>query len=179
MADKQKRPGRRDYLNNFKMDDSGKYAYRGSYMAYTNGEESWKKDLTQIWICCAVPIVLLVILGFLPHSGLDGNLIVLLPYGLGIVALFVLVWKVARLTHGGLRLRKYVYDATVKVLPGYAAAVIITAAFALVGIIITLILGSFQGTIFSFFLFIAGQLCAGFGGVFIQRITRQMNWSET
>ena len=160
MADKQKRPGRRDYLNNFKMDDSGKYAYRGSYMAYTNGEESWKKDLTQIWICCAVPIVLL-------------------PYGLGIVALFVLVWKVARLTHGGLRLRKYVYDATVKVLPGYAAAVIITAAFALVGIIITLILGSFQGTIFSTILFIAGQLCAGFGGVFVQRIIRQMNWSET
>ena len=179
MADKQRRPGRRDYLNNFKMDDSGKYAYRGTYMAYTNGAESWKKDLIRIWLCCAVPIVLLVILGFLPSSGLDGNLIVLLPYGLGIVALFVLVWKVARLTYGGQRVRKYVYDATVKVLPGYAAAVIITAAFALVGIIITLILGSFRGTIFSSILFIVGQLCAGFGGVFVQRIIRQMHWAET
>lgn len=179
MAEKQKRPGRRDYLNNFKMDDSGKYAYRGTYMAYKNGGESWKRDLIRIWVYCAVPIILLIILGFLPHSGLDGNLIVLLPYGLGIVALFVLVWKVTRLTHGGLRLRKYVYDATVKVLPGYAAAVIITAAFALVGIIITLILGTFHGTVLSTILFIAGQLCAGFGGVFIQRVIRQMNWSET
>ena len=179
MADKQKRPGRKEYLNQFKMDDSGQYAYRGTFMAYAQGEESWKKDLIQIWLCCAIPTVLLIIMGFLPHSGLDGNLIVLLPYGLGLIALFVLIWKVGRLTLGGKRIRKYVYDATVKVLPGYAAAVIITAAFALVGIIITLIIGSFKGTIFSTILFLAGQICAGLGGVFVQKIIRRMTWTET
>lgn len=179
MAEKQKRPGRKEYLNQFKMDDSGKYAYQGTFMTYTQGEESWKKDLILIWLCCAIPLVLLVVMGFLPQSGLDGNLIVLLPYGIGLVALFALIWKVSRLTYGGQRVRKYVYDATVKILPGYAAAVIITAAFALVGIIITLIIGSFHGTIFSAILFIVGELCAGLGGFFVQKIIRKMDWKET
>ena len=179
MADKQKRPGRKEYLNQFKMDDSGKYAYRGTFMAYTQGEESWKKDLILIWLCCVIPLIVLVVMGFLPHSGLDGNLIVLLPYGLGLIALFALIWKVCRLTYGGMRVRKYVHESTVKKLPGYAAAVIIIAAFALVGIIVTLIMGSFHGTILSMILFIAGELCAGAGGLFIQKIIRKMTWKET
>ena len=178
MAEKKKRPGRKDYLNNFKMNDSGQYAYEGSYMAYTAGEESWKKDLFRIWLCCAVPAVFLIVIGFLSRSGLDGNLLILLPYGLEVVALFVLIWKTARLTHGGMHVRKYVYDATVKVLPGYAAAVIITAVFGLVGIILTLIIGKFHGAVYALILFILAQLLLGGGGLYIQRIICQMEWQE-
>ena len=179
MEPKPTRPGRKDYLNQFKMDDTGQYAYRGTFMAYAAGAESWKKDLLFIWLSCVIPLILLAIMGFLPKSGLDGNLIVLLPYGLSLIALFALIWKVCRLTYGGQKIRKYVYDSTVKTLPGYAAAVMILAAFALVGGIITQILGTFHGTVLSAVLLFAGEICAGLGGFFVQKIIRGMDWKET
>lgn len=178
MAQKGKRPGRREYLNSFKMDDSGLYSYQGTYMEYGAEEADWKKTLIRVWLCCVIPLMLLLVVGFVPDSGLAGNLLILLPYGLEVVALFALIWKVFRITYGGRRIRKYVYDKTIKVLPGYAAAVLITAIFGFAGIIVVLILGRYQGAIYALVIFILGQLLSGAGALWIQKAVREMFWIE-
>lgn len=178
MAQKNKRPGRRDYLNQFKMDDSGIYSYQGTYMEYGKEEADWKRDLIRIWLCCVIPLAFLLVVGFVPDSGLAGNLLILLPYGLEVIALFALIWKVIRITYGGRRIRKYVHDKTIKVLPGYAAAVLITAIFGLAGMIVVPILGKYDGAIYALVIFILGQLLSGAGALWIQKIAKDMFWIE-
>ncbi len=176
--EKKKRWFGKEHLNDFKRDASGEYAYQGSHMEYARDEEQWKKEIRYIWIACVVPAILLLLIGFIPHSGLDGNLLVILPYAAEVIALFIQIWKVVRLSYGGPKLRKYVHHSTADFLPGIAVVVMITAAFALAGIIVSMILKTFNGGTFAMILYFAAQICLGIGGWVIFQLMKKMVWNE-
>lgn len=179
MADnqeKKKRSFRKEYLNDFKKDESGSYSYTGEYKTYCGSTQEWRRDIIILWVSCAVPAALLLVSGFLPGSGLSGNVLIILPYALELIALFILFWKMVRLTYGGMNLRKYVYTSTVGYLPGYTAAAAVCGGLALAGMIAALIIGTFTGTAAGLIIYLAGQLALLAGCFIILRTFRTMKW---
>jgi len=178
MAQKKKRSFRKEYLNDFKKDSSGKYSYTGAVLEYDTERGSWKKDILIMWICCVIPAALLIAIGCMPRGGLTGNFLIILPYALDLIALFIMVWKLVRLTYAGTSIRSYIHKSVVGYLPGFATAAMITAVFSFAGMIITLILRSFEGSTAAAAIYIAAQVTLACGALLIIRTVRAMPWTE-
>ena len=174
---KKKKSFKKEYLNDFKKDDSGKYVNTGAHRSYEGGADSWRRTMIILWICCAVPAALLIAVGCIRNSGLLGNAFIILPYAAEMIVLFVIIWKMVRLTYGGTELRKYVHDSTVIHIPVYAGVAAAIAGIALAGIIISLITGTFSGSIAGIIIYILAQVSLGAGCLVIMRMIRGMNWT--
>lgn len=176
-GEKKKKSFRKEYLNDFQKDGSGKYVYSGEHRTYERGTDSFRKEMFIIWICLAVPAALLIVIGCIPGSGLMGNILIILPYALELIALFIVIWKMVRLTYGGTTLRKYVHESTVLHIPVYASVTAAIAVIALAGIIISLIMGSFSGSTAGMVLYILAQVALGVGSLLTARFVKNMKWS--
>lgn len=176
-GEKKKKSFRKEYLNDFQKDGSGKYVYSGEHRTYEGGADSWRKVMIILWICLAVPATLLIVIGCISRSGLTGNILIILPYALELIALFIVVWKMVRLTYGGMTLRKYVHESTVLHIPVYASVAAALAAIALAGIIISLIMGTFSGNTAGMILYFAAQAALGAGSLITVHLVKTMNWS--
>ncbi|MBE6017223.1 MAG: hypothetical protein E7233_06400 [Lachnospiraceae bacterium] len=176
-GEKKKKSFRKEYLNDFQKNDSGKYVYSGEHRTYEGGAERWRKVMIILWICLAVPAALLIVIGCISGSGLTGNILIILPYALELIALFIVIWKMVRLTYGGMKLRKYVYESTVLHIPVYASVAAAIAAIAFAGIIVSLIIGTFSGSIAGIVLYILTQAALAAGSLVIIRLVKSMKWS--
>ncbi len=174
---KKKKSFRKEYLNDFQKDTSGKYVYSGEHRTYEAGTDQWRRTMTILWICLAVPAVLLIVIGCISGSGLAGNILIILPYALELIALFIVIWKMVRLTYGGMTLRKYVHESTVLHIPVYASVAAAIAALALAGIIISLIMGTFSGSTAGMIIYFAAQAALAAGSLIVVRLVKNMKWS--
>ena len=139
MADnKKKRPFRKEYYNYFQRDLNGNYIYMGPHMVYSGKEGEWSKSIILLWVCVLVPFAALIVQGLIPAAVL-GNPWLTIPYLLEFIALFVMGWKLVRFTYARKKIRKYIYEQTWEILPGFAIAAIITAAIALAGALVSII----------------------------------------
>jgi len=49
-GEKKKKSFRKEYLNDFQKNDSGKYVYSGEHRTYEGGVERWRKVMIILWI---------------------------------------------------------------------------------------------------------------------------------
>ena len=174
--EKKKKSFRKEYLNDFQKDSSGKYVYSGEYRTYEGDADSWRRNMIISWACCVIPAVLLIVIGCIRGSGLIGNILITLPYALELIVLFVIIWKMVRLTYGGMELRKYVHDSTVIHIPVYAGVAAALAVIALAGIIISLIIGTFMGNTAGLVIYILTQAGLAAGSLVMNRVIKAMKW---
>ena len=121
---------------------------------------------------------MLIVLGLMPDSGLAGNALIMAPYALSFLALFIVIWKLVRFSGAGTRMRKYVYEQTAEILPVYAFIAAGLGAAGVICMIITLCLGTFSGSVVSMVLyFIMGVVLAAGGTVMAVRI-RRLKWEN-
>ncbi|MBR1811211.1 MAG: hypothetical protein IJ766_06145 [Clostridia bacterium] len=144
MASKN-RPSRRTYLNDFKRDASGRYIYRGRYLAFDGAEKRRKRLLAKLCVLAFVSVLAVIGAGSLDTAGMDNTFYVLIPYMGEIAFTAALVWATVRLCISGEPLREYIYKATVDRLPKLGFALAISAAVTLICAGIYLTLNGFGG----------------------------------
>lgn len=139
MAERKPR-GRRPWLDDFKLEDSGQYAYQGSHMKFSGDAQLRKRFLWRLGLSMGGAAACTVAAGCLNVGDADNTVYVLIPYMIEVIAAVAFVWSAVRLLLGGSILRSYVFDQTVKRLPVLAVALAVGAAATLIGAAVFLIL---------------------------------------
>ena len=140
---RDKKPGsRRAYLKDFKTDDSGRYSYQGKTLHSSRDLSSYQKEIRTALTVFAAVLAAQLAAGCIPGTGMEGHVLMLLPYALGIGCTVRILWILGRLLANGNSLREYVYKATAEKLDGY-----LTAAQALpVVVVIDAVICTVRGT---------------------------------
>lgn len=127
MAEKKPR-GRRPWLDDMQLDDSGEYAYKGSHMRFAGDEAASRAYRLKLGALSAVLLALTVAAGCLDVGELDNTHYVLIPYMLEVVLTAAFVWAAARLLLKGSLVRAYVFAQTARRLPVLAVLIALSAA---------------------------------------------------
>lgn len=171
---------RREYLNDYQKDASGKYVYTGRMYAFdSKSGKSRKRAYALLWVLCAAAFGAVLGCGFLYVPGMLGCAYVLLPYAAGLIAAGSVLWCVINLTAAGDPMERYEYETTVEKLPGRTAAAFICAAAALLGEIIYLIINGAEGySVVHTIIFIALQCIAGGAAFGVRKLFAKLEWKE-
>ena len=127
---------KKHYLNDFKMQEDGKYAYEGEQYAFAGSESERKTANAKLLTLLCILIASVFGAGFLTGGGMKNSFYVILPYILEAAALFFTAWYIVKLVSKGDTLREYDYNKTVKRLPNSLPVI---AFFAAAGLITSLI----------------------------------------
>ena len=179
-GDKKKKSffGRRAYLDDFKKDESGNYAYAGSYRVCDREGEEFKKWLASCWVFLAAAAACLLACGFIPRTGMDGRAYIILPYAVAVAITAACVVKFVTPSGSGGRLPVYRFEKSLARLPLYAAIGAVLCGFSLVGLLLDLFRGESSGVMPN--VAVTGVLLAAAGSflaLFIPRL-RAVNWTK-
>ncbi|MBR0085000.1 MAG: hypothetical protein IJL97_00470, partial [Lachnospiraceae bacterium] len=83
---------RRGYLDDFKMNEHGRYEFRGQYMISELDKDEFKKRIMLLWVLVLVPFALALISGNF-DTGLNGHPLILIPYAGGVVFAACMMWS--------------------------------------------------------------------------------------
>ena len=142
---RDKKPGsRRAYLKDFKTDDSGRYSYQGKTLHSSRDLSSYQKEIRTALTVFAAVLAAQLAAGCIPGTGMEGHVLMLLPYALGIGCTVRILWIFGRLLANGNSLREYVYKATAEKLDGYLMAAQVLPVLAAVDAVICMIRGTYH-----------------------------------
>ena len=82
----RKRGSRRAYLRDFRPDESGNYTYSGRIYTSALRPDVLRRSLMTAIGVFGAAFVLEIAAGFLPGTGMEGHILMLLPYALGMAA---------------------------------------------------------------------------------------------
>ena len=137
---KKKRPGRRDYLNDFKLSASGEYVYAGDVYRCQVSEDRQKSIQLRLWATVLFAAAVTVADGSIPAPAML-TLFGILPYVGQVAAVGSVIWALSRLSSAGDSVRGYVYRATVLALPRRYLFAILLSATGVMGTAIQAIIG--------------------------------------
>lgn len=106
-----KKKGFKAYLNDFKLNEQGKYIYSGALYGY-GGEKPLKRLKCEILLLSFLPAACAVLSGCIPAPGMINGFYVIIPWALEITAAFSLVWAAVKFAFAEMPLRGYIYQAT-------------------------------------------------------------------
>ena len=176
MAEKKRRPYRKEYLNDFYKNPAGEYVYTGAYYRQ-QGSEAEKNVCRRKLTVETVGIVLAVVLaGCQNAAGMTGSPYVLIPYAAEAIAAFATVWALIRMLCGGDPLRAYIYEKAVAKLPDRAMLLLIFAGASAVGAIIYLILHGFEGKIAGALIYLAMKAAQMILAYDVRHTVRATEW---
>ena len=142
---RDKKPGsRRAYLKDFKTDDSGRYSYQGKTLHSSRELSSYQKEIRTSLAAFAAVLAAQLAAGCIPGTGMEGHILMLLPYALGIGCTARILWIFGRLLANGNSLREYVYKATAEKLDGYLTAAQVLPAVVVTDAVICTVRGTFH-----------------------------------
>ena len=131
--EKKKRKGRRAFLEDFEKQTDGTYKYIGVVWKTKMGQEDFIKRMKVLLVLGILCLVIPLAGGFVPAEGLLNTFYVILPYTAVLVAGITILWGQASWYYHGAQLRDYVYEKTVKALPGRLMAGVICGSIACLG----------------------------------------------
>lgn len=170
---KKKRKGGRAYLNDFKMTLSGEYIYTGAtYLP----EGDYKKTRLLLVVLSAASTALNIFCGSVPAEPMLNTFYVIIPFVVAIACAIRLLWAATRLCINKLPLREYVLKQTFEVIRPVS---VVMTVFSAVTVAATAVFGFIKG--FSAFslltvAFLVSQLLNIFIGLFLSKITKNVNW---
>lgn len=142
---RDKKPGsRRAYLKDFKTDDSGRYSYQGKTLHSSRELSSYQKEIRTALTVFAAVLAAQLAAGCIPGTGMEGHVLMLLPYALGIGCTVRILWIFGRLLANGNSLREYVYKATAEKLDGYLMAAQALPVVVVIDAVICTVRGTFH-----------------------------------
>ncbi|MDO4321814.1 MAG: hypothetical protein Q4C61_04745 [Lachnospiraceae bacterium] len=177
MSEKQ-RKGRRAYLNDIKMNESGKYVYEGTYYAWDEKEKGRRRILAKLWGVCAVLAAAAVAAGCIPAPGMENCVYLVLPYALQVIAAVSVCWGLGRLSLGGNPLREYVYQAAVEKLPGRAVISAVFAGLTAAGELVYVIQNGVQGEAGMFALCLVLEAIVTAAALYLRFAVLKLSWEK-
>ena len=127
MDDKKPR-GRRPWLDEIRLEDSGQYAYKGSHMKFAGDDDACRVFRLKLGVLSAVMLAFTVAAGCLNVGELDNTYDGLIPYLLEVVLTVACVWAAVRLLLKGTLVRAYIFAQTARRLPVLAVLIALAAA---------------------------------------------------
>ena len=124
MKTMNERPPRKKWkhLSHFALGEDGKYTYSGSFMICALPAEQYRRRCRKMLAASLLSAALLVAVGCIPHTGMEGNAFLLMPWGVSLIAGLLLCWSVFMMQKNGPILRQYQYEKTVYAVSRRAAA---------------------------------------------------------
>ncbi len=166
---------RRVYVDDYEVDEDGKYVYRGKAYRWNAPRN---KTLGLFWALSILTLLLQVGGGCVTNVGMTGRTWVMLPYMVGLIAVVLLVWAVYELTDGGDPVREYNYNKSVKKMPRRCLYVIVCNGLAILGELINLLWRSqYNGTVAGALLYMLIE-AAGLAMALVIRVRFQnLSWT--
>lgn len=172
---------RREYLDDYKKDESGKYVYTG--LLYTYADENGRSRKTVyalMWLFTVVLLAALVGGGLFKVPGMVDCPYVLIPYAGAVIAALTMLWGMTSLSMAGHPLTKHDYETTVPKIPRRAYTAAVCSAITILGEIVFLIINGSGGipalnTVFYFVLIAA----AGGSAFASAKLFSAASWKES
>lgn len=137
--EKKSSKNKRSYLNDFKLQDDGKYKYMGATYKMDESKISYKKARKLLSIGSIIVFVLELIAGLVKADGAMDQIYVTIPYVLSMIFVILLAYKCICLYFSRYPLYEYEYKDTVAKYDIYATISLILIIATLVGEIIYII----------------------------------------
>lgn len=103
------RKNKRKYLDDFKINDIGKYEYSGKTYAFSGGKKSFEKALLNLWISAIVIFISAGTAGCFPVESMKNSPYVIIPYVLMLVSTALFIFSLGKVTFAAYPLREYIY----------------------------------------------------------------------
>lgn len=177
MAEK-KYKGRKAYLNDFKKNEKGEYAYEGTMYEWEGEPKDYHRTMKQIWIAGIFLVASAVGAGFFDAPGAINSFYVILPYIISLVASFSILWGIIRLTEGKRPMRAYIYQASVEKLPIRALLTMGASGIALAGELVFVICHGSGGKLPAILGFLMMEALVLLFALGIYKIVQKMPWKK-
>ncbi|MCR5453027.1 MAG: hypothetical protein K6F00_10395 [Lachnospiraceae bacterium] len=166
---------KKDRLEDIKLDESElHYTYQGGYYVWAEDEKSLVKYRTTLFAYLTVPVILFLICGFLPNSGMDGVPLLIIPFAIAFV-IYILMWyKTVRFFAAGDKIRKYVFEETAGRFSMYGQFAVIVSGLGCMAIPILIIMKSFVWVMPGSILYLLTMISSVACGVMFSRDTAGM-----
>ena len=174
--EQRKTPKRREYLNDFKMNEDGKYQYEGILHSLDETEFSYDK-VKKIYLSSILGILLMyIIAGSVRAVGVMNAVFVTLPYVFGFFAAGVLTYKVGSLVFGRYPIRDYDFNSTVLKFKGLVYLVLILTKCTLIGELFYVIKYGIKMYLSGTIVFFACMLGALVISIFFGKFNDKLRW---
>ena len=185
---KEKKKGRRAYLEDIHRTANGKYVYTGQCYKYDEEINTRGSVLMRLWLLILPALAASVASGLFTTPFMKGVWYTVGPYGFEFVAIGAAVWAICRITCNGSILREYVRKQTFGALPlrcwiaaGFAAAGAIGGAVYMIahGTGFTLNSGEVVDQTFRCVAYLCLRVAVIVCCVFTARFAPSVAWNET
>lgn len=174
----RKTPKRKEYLNDFKLNEEGKYEYKGILHELDDKNMSFKK-VKQILIMVDLLILcMFIIAGMVQAVGVMNAMYVTMPYVFSFFAIAVLTFKVIMLHFNHYPIRDYDYKATVEKFSFYITTIIVLIICTLIGELFYIIRYGIEMYLIGTIIFILCMVVALVVAIFFNQFNRKLKWKE-
>lgn len=174
----KKRKSKKAYLNDFQLNEEGKYEYRGTMHVLDESNISLKQVKTKVSIYALLIFACFVVSGFIKADGLMNAFYIVVPYVFGFFFDCLLTYKTFSFVLGKYPIRDYDFKATIMKYDTYLLVILILDIATIIGEVYYLIRFGIQyyvaGTII-FLVCIIGILLAT--GAYKQ-FAKELKWLE-
>lgn len=174
----RKTPKRKEYLNDFKLNEEGKYEYKGTLHELDDENMSFKK-VKQILITVDLLILcMFIIAGMVQAVGVMNAMYVTMPYVFGFFAIAVLTFKVFMLEFNHYPIRDYDFKATIEKYRSYGIAVVVLILCTLLGELFYIIRYGVTMYVSGTIIFIVCMVIALAVSLHFCKFNLQLKWKE-
>ena len=168
---------RRKYINDYKINDEGKYQYYGTCYRWMEPDNR-KRVLHGFWAAQLLALAGTIVCGLIPAPGVNYVPVLLIPYMAGIVLSIMSVFALYNLSDEPDPVRDHVFNATVRRLPVLEMLNIITGLLCTAGEIYYLIAYGPEEDIAFGILFMVLEALIAFLSLRIFRGVRALQWEK-
>ena len=142
--ERQRRRNKRAHLRDYQPMGDGGYQYTGTYRQCE--PEKLKEQGIRCLILATIPFLLLLIVGFIPRTGMEGRPYILFPYAIAMILSGATAWKIVQSIRSEGMLPEHRYHRTAERVTGYAMIGAFLALFGVLGLVFDLATSRFEGS---------------------------------
>ncbi len=172
----RKTPKRREYLNDFKLNEDGKYEYKGILRELDNEELSFKKAMHILMMLDLLILCAFIIAGMVQAVGVMNAMYVTMPYVFGFFAIAVLTFKVFMLEFNHYPIRDYDFKATIAKYKTYSTTIVILTLCTLLGELFYIICYGVTMYVSGTIIFIACMVIALAISLYFSKFNMHLKW---
>ena len=172
---------RQSYWSDFKQNEKGRYSYQGVWYSYRYRQMNRRQLLAGLWALCVIMLGAAIAAGCLPPGSMPATYVsaafVLFMYMASLISGISVFWSLGRLSAGRTRIRRYVYETSLRKIPFRSGMAAGFSGMAVLGQAVYLGIHGLGRISSGGALFLVLELIALAAALGIQRITSQMEWS--
>lgn len=166
------------YLNEYKLDENGKYVYKGRYFSIDDSPERIKSVYIKAWIFNIILIAAVIGSGCINAAGMNNTFYVIIPYIAEVAMLFAYSYNSFRLFSKGYRIKEYIYKTAFNKLSPFSMGIAIASAIGFICSLIYLITNGFDNQVVACISYLAFKLFVFFFAFATSRFAASLKWME-